>query len=500
MKRLLYMLIVAAIALIACSGPTVPGHFNEVKALPPIYPDYADVTVPVNIAPLCFELLNGADEAVTRFTAGSREMLCDGLKVRPDAEEWHALASAARDGSISVEVYTRSGDRWTRFKPFSIYVSADSIDPWMSYRMISPSYVSYEELTINQRCLENFDERVIADNMLCSSESGGQCINCHSYQQHDPQRLQLHARQTHGGTFILSDGYMEKVDIKATTAYSKSSHDTSPAVYPAWHPRLPLIAYSTNSTMQTFHTVHTNKIEVIDGESGLILYDVDHHKVTPIEDRRDELETYPCWSADGRWLYYVSAHFSYRADSVDTEDIILRAKEVRYNLYRKAFDQQTRRFGERQLVLAADSMGLSATLPRVSPDGRWLMFTMAAYGCFHIWHHDADLWLMDLHDGSIRPLEAANSDDTESYHSWSSNGRWVVFSSRRNDGNFTRPFFVHIDKNGQAAKPFELPQADPDLHRQLLKSYNAPELMRGPVTVTPQQVAATMKGDGVSTR
>jgi hypothetical protein len=208
---------------------------------------------------------------------------------------------------------------------------------------------------------------------------------------------------------------------------------------------------------------------------------------------------------------------------VSTEEIILRAQEVKYNIYRKAFDPATRRFGERQLVFAADTVsaagaaehadsrlrGMSATLPRISPDGRWLLFTMAEWGCFHIWHHDADLWMIDLSDEDGRgngegrkawPVAELNSNDTESYHSWSSNGRWVVFSSRRYDGQFTRPFIAHIDAEGRASKPFELPTADPDLHRQLLKSYNVPELMHGPVTITPQRFADVLKGGGQRVR
>jgi tricorn protease-like protein len=119
---------------------------------------------------------------------------------------------------------------------------------------------------------------------------------------------------------------------------------------------------------------------------------------------------------------------------------------------------------------------------------------------FHIWHHDADLWLMDLENGEVRNIEEINSPDTESYHSWSSNGRWVVFSSRRDDGTYTRPFFAHIDKDGHWAKPFELPQADPDYHRQFMKCYNIPEFMKGPVTIKPQDFADVLKGKGKPVR
>ena len=124
------------------------------------------------------------------------------------------------------------------------------------------------------------------------------------------------------------------------------------------------------------------------------------------------------------------------------------------------------------------------------------MFTLAEYGVFHIWHRDANLWLLNLQSGEARPLQEINSPDTESYHSWSSNGRWVVFSSRRYDGNFTRPFFAHIDKDGNGTKPFELPCADPDYHRQFMRSYNIPEFMRGAVTISPQAFADVLKGNG----
>ena len=497
MRKVLYTLLTALLLLLtACGAPQLPEHFTQTDMLPKIYPDYIEVTIPVNMAPLRFELLTGADDAVTRFSAGGQEIICGGLKARPEVDEWHQLAAAAKGGSIDVEVYAEKDGQWVRHKPFNIYVANDSIDPWMSYRLISPSYVSYEELTLNQRCLESFDEEVMVDNMLCSTEAGGQCVNCHNYQQWNPERMQFHARQSHGGTVIVYDGQMEKINWNSVNL-------KSPPVYPAWHPQLKLIAYSTNRTLQSFHTAHPNKIEVLDTESDLILYDAERHEVSTIEQRSDELEVFPCWSPDGRWLYFCSAHFQYRTDSVSTEEIILRAEEVKYNIYRKAFDPETRHFGERQLVFAADSLGLSATLPRISPDGRWLLFTIGESGLFHIWHHDADLWMMKAPShlsslGEASALEGANSDDTESYHSWSSNGRWVVFSSRRTDGVFTRPFFTYIDKDGRASKPFELPAADPDYHRQLMKSYNVPELMTGRVTVSPQRFASTLKTEGTS--
>ena len=486
MKKL-FIFAAAATMLMAC-GNQIPQNFWESDELPDIYPDYTNVTVPVNIAPLTFEIDGKADDVVARLTAGSEELICGGSKVQPDADEWKRMVDNAKGDAIKVEVFVENDGQWRRFKPFNIYVSPDSIDPYISYRLISPSYVTYEELTINQRCLENYDESVIYDNMLCSEGADGQCINCHNYQQYNPDRMQFHARQNLGGTVIAYDGNIQKINMGNDSILSAG-------VYPTWHPWLKLIVYSTNMTGQLFHSVDPNKIEVFDVESDLIAYDVAKNEVTNIENDPAELECFPFWAPDGKTLYYCSAHFEYK-DTVDKgKEFIQRTDEVKYNLYKKSFNPETLQFGPRELVFAADSLDKSATLPRISPDGRYLMFTLAKSGVFHIWHHDADLWMLDLQTGKVRNMEELNSPDTESYHSWSSNGRWVVFSSRRYDGNYTRPFMAHIDGNGKAGKPFELPCADPDRHRQFLKCYNVPEFMRGPVTIKPQQFADAIKQD-----
>ena len=481
-----FPILMLTVMLSACHDVQIPTVFTDTGKSPKIYPDYRDVTVPVNIAPLTFEMDGVSDEMVARFSVGTHELVCGGEKVQPEIDDWKQLLAEAVGRKIEVEVYSRQGDKWTRYRPFGIFVSKDSIDPYISYRLISPSYVAYEELTLNQRCLENYEERVMVDNVLCSTETRGQCVNCHNYQNYDPKRMQFHARQNHGGTVLVYNGSMKKINMRNDSIISAG-------VYPAWHPWLPIIVYSTNHTSQTFHTHHPNKIEVFDSASDLIAYDVEKNEITNIENDTTEFEVFPFWAPDGKSVYYCSAHLEFR-DTIDREmETIHRAREIKYNIYRKSFDPESYTFGPRQLVFNADSIDKSATLPRISPDGRFLMFTLGRYGVFHIWHHEADLYMMDLTDGSVRPMEELNSKDTESYHSWSSNGRWVIFSSRRDDGDFTRPFIAHVDADGKGSKPFELPQSDPDYHRQFMKSYNIPEFMRGPVEVTPQEFARLLK-------
>ncbi len=230
----------------------------------------------------------------------------------------------------------------------------------------------------------------------------------------------------------------------------------------------------------------------------------------PLEKDTNDLDCFPAWSPDGRYLYYCSAHYE-KHDSLPATtkemDLIVNYADVHYNLYRRAFNEADRSFGPRELVYDAAADTMSATLPRISPDGTKLLFTRGKYGVFHIWHNSSDLCMIDLTapatvpsaspEGTLplRVLSEVNSPDVESYHSWSSSGRWIIFSSRRHDGNFTRPFMAHLNPDGTFTRPFELPQADPRYHLQFLRSYNIPEFMSGPVTITPQQLAKVIKGD-----
>lgn len=486
MKTALYYFLIVCLSgwMVGCGNPQVPQSYSETDSVPDIYPDYVGVTVPANIAPLHFMIDTPAEAYLARITYPGGEWVGEGEKVTPGIREWEKMLRAARGKSLCVEVFVCRGGSWTHYRPFYIQVAREEIDPYLSYRLISPSYVTYKDLTINQRNLTNFDESVIYGNMMNTTAEQGQCINCHSYQNYNPSRMQFHVRERLGGTVIAYDGKLMKVNAKTDSTLSSG-------VYPSWHPTEKMIAYSTNKTGQVFHTLSTRKIEVQDTASDLILYDVDKNEVTSVKGKPDEMEVFPWWSPDGHYLYYCSAHYT-RKDTGDlSRELILNYKDIKYNIYRRAYTDG--KLDTAELMFDAAALKKSATLPRISPDGRYLMFALAEYGVFHIWHTDADLYLMDLRDRKVRPAKEINSPQVESYHSWSSNGRWVVFSSRRNDGNFTRPFIAYIDEKGLGRKPFELPQDDPDMHRQFMRSYNIPEFMQGPVEISAQDFARIIK-------
>ena len=486
-----YIYICALMAFVSCnSHPALPEAYSETDKQPVIYPDYTDVTVPYNIAPLNF-MAEDAEECVAhiQWKDGSATY-GDGNKVQIPIDEWREMTEKAKGDKLSVTLYTKEGKEWSKHKDFDIHVAKEEIDPYISYRVICPSYIAYEMLSINQRHLTDFDETVIYNNMIVSDEIVGQCINCHSYQNYSTRNMQFHMRQGFGGTMIVSDGTPRKVNLKTPETISAG-------VYPSWHPTKKLIAYSTNITGQSFHTKDLGKIEVFDSRSDLILYDVEKNQVSTISAEPHEMEIYPWWAPDGRTLYYASAHFVHNDSVAEDADVITRYSEIKYNIYRRQFNAETHTFSAPELVYDAAAIDKSATLPRISPCGRYLLFTQGIHGCFHIWHPEADLFLMDLTTGEVRPLSESNSPAAESYHSWSSNGRWILFSTRRDDNNYTRLYVAYFDTEGKARKAFAVPQEDPAYYHQYLRSYNVPEFMKEPVSTTPQEFAAAAKKEAI---
>lgn len=498
-----YLCLLAALILTACKpDAVVPADSTATPEPISIFPDYTDsIVVPPNIAPLNFMAKNQGDEFVARYATadGKREVLAaagqDG-KLMFDSIAWRELLTDARGKSLALTLYTHRDGSWMQHPATTIFVAEEEIDPYLTYRLIEPSYELYRQLGLYQRNLTNFDEVPIYENNSEFEDKNNHCINCHASQNYgETHRTLFHVRGEHGGTVFAHDGKVERLNMKCDSTLGN-------AVYPAWHPTEPWIVFSSNRTGQAFYLTEKDKIEVIDYGSDLIFYDVANNKISNVLKTPVEMETFPTWAPDGKTLYYCSAYVDALAQVPDTamanpkntaasDTIVKNFDKVHYNLMALDFDKATRTFGSPRLVFNAEQHGGSVTVPRVSPDGRWLLFTIGGFGQFHIWHANSDLWVMDLQAAdpaaTVHRLDKANSDKVDSFHNWSSNGRWIVVSSRRDDGNYTRPYIAYFDKQGHDHKAFLLPQADPEHNLLRMKSYNVPELSRTAVNVSPEQ-------------
>lgn len=449
-----------------------------------IYPEYQNVTIPCNIAPLNFLLRHEGVDAICVNVRGMSDSLhvnARGNKVVFPLNAWHDLLEMEKGNTLEVTVMARTDGRWLRYPPFAWQVVNGRLDPYISYRLIEPGYEVWNALQIRERCIENFDERILADN----GQTDGKCMNCHVHGGNSGSLSMFHLRGEGGGTILNRYGRLRKLALK-------NGQMISAAVYGDFHPSGRYGVFSSNIIIPMFHTESNLRLEVYDTASDLAIADFDENRmiVSPLTADSMTLETFPTFSADGKWVYYCSAPRVALPDSV---------RQLRYSLCRIAFDAKQGTWGERiDTIWNALLHGGSVCHPKASPNGRYLLYTVADYGTFPIWHRETELQLMDLQTGTIDSLLIANSNRSETYHSWSSDSRWFAFASKRGDGQYGRVYFAYLDVTGKAHKPFVLPQSDPEKDDLMLKSYNIPDLSATPTpfdALSIKQINRQMKAE-----
>lgn len=480
-RQVVNLVLLTAILFFWGCGTKFDENVPQADRTPAISPDYVNVTIPPNIAPMNFRIMEEGRSFMVIAESGDIKVevrSSDGT-IRFPEKKWKRLLSGRSEGKISFHVFTADGRETTRYRDFFMNVADEPIDPYLAYRLINPGYYSWSNIKIMQRSIESFDEEPLFDNQIMEKN----CANCHSFNRNSSDRFLLHIRGSKGGTYFVEDGKITRTDPKIESM-------PGGATYPSWHPDGRFVAFSSNQVRQSFYSVPEKNIEVFDLVSSLIVYDRELNEVINVTDRDTSKcqQTFPSWSPDGKYLYFCRAPQHISFSSPELEQI----KNTRYNLARKSFDSDTRKFGDTEIVFNADSVNKSVSFPRISPDGRFLVFTLADYGTFPIWHQEADLYMLDLQTGKTVKMDV-NSDKTESYHTWSANGRWLVFSSRRLDGRTGRPYFAYIGKDGTQGKEFVLPQRDPGLYDRMLESFNIPEFVDGRIRISPRDLAAASK-------
>jgi hypothetical protein len=484
-----FVVLSSVVAWRCLAGWDVPSDSAAVQRPPRIRPDYSNVVIPPNIAPLDFLVEEPGVEYRVRIHAAEGKEIIVGSRqpsIVIPPRPWRQLLDQNRGGRIEFDVYAKDEQgRWTRFSSFSDDVAREEIDSHVVYRLLGPICSVYRDMGIYQRNLETYDESPVL-----TTESCGGCMNCHSFANHRPDLFALQVRpgmggkSIKGGMFVVRDGHAVELKTQSQAAPQRPS-------YIAWHPSGSVIAFSMTKTKQIFHATGPEIREGYDTESHLAIVNLDTGAVSTSPDIADPAmqEAFPCWSADGKTLYFCRAATLWDGETPPRmEDL----RKVRYDLMRVPYDIKTNKLGSPETVLAAADAGLSIGEPRPSPDGRYLLFCMASFGNFFPFESSSDLYLLDLKSGKRRRLEC-NSDSSEAWHCWSSNSRWIVFSSRRDVPLLSNLYFSYIDANGHAAKPFLLPQKDPSYYDSYLKDYNVPELISGPITVSQRELLQALR-------
>lgn len=480
---LLPLLLVALVVTVWRLGPQLERRLQpsrtSVDGPARTFPELDGVTVPPNIAAPGLRIDEPGTAWYAELKGSAGPVLRVGSRtpgIRFSLRAWRKLLAANQGGRLRLTVSVRGADgAWTDHAPAAFDVAAEPVDRYLVYRWLTPLYSWWRDVGIYQRDLTSYQVRTV----LHGRQLDQGCVNCHTFRAGHSDHFALGFRgQAYGaGTALATDRRAQRWDQKIG--------------YSSWHPNGNLLAFSDNAVRQSFHEAGEETREVLDLSSDLYYLSLTTQQVMAVPGlaEPDGLETYPCWSPDGRWLYCSRARTPWTSTARVPPPGY---QQVHYSLLRIGYDPETDAWGEPEVLVDGETRGRSYVFPRASPDGRYLLYTHTTYGCFPIHQPGSDLGLLDLATGQEVPL-SINSDRQDTWHSWSTNGRWFIFSSKRADGLFTKEYLSYFDADGHAHRPLLLPQRDPEFYDRFWYSYNTPELVAEPLQVNAGQLGRAVR-------
>ena len=356
-NRYLFLFLIALMVSCSKSDVQIAKSLNKEIA---IYPDYKDVTIPVNIAPLNFSIADSSEHCL--IIKGEKTQLQvysdEGLFEIPQ-KRWKALLKENAGNQIELTIAKRIQGEWNAYTPFHMDIVNDSIDKYIAYRLLALSNDMWNRMGIYQRNLENYDQSVIYENSLTDYN----CVNCHTFSSGNPDKMIFHMRGKHAGS-VLIDGK------KITKLNTKTPETVSNFVYMYWHPNGNYLAATVCDTYQNFFINNPNTLEVLDHNSDIVIYDVKKNEVFSCEalNSKDAWQIFPAFSPDGKSLYFSS--------TAAVDSISKNFRQMTYSLCRVDFDPETRTLGQQvDTLYNGRANHKSVSFPRISPDGKYLLYS-----------------------------------------------------------------------------------------------------------------------------
>ena len=379
---------------------------------------------------------------------------------RVGQKAWRAVRrhGVGRDACITVFGVQRSSPKRSVHvaRSVRVRVSRDPIDGCVVYRIVTPPFSTTSTPDTFVRHTESLATRPF---ILGRDEY---CFNCHTFSSYGGTSGKLSLQSRYVGPVDCDlRTYLGVYDIGARRGRKlKLPFQIQMTTFTAWSPDGTKLALSANQQITTVPPIVHETQNATLPFSDIAVYDLEANRayLLPGASASDRLALYPRWTPDGESVVFASA-----AKSGPQQRPLFDLEVVPFN---------GGRGGVSKKVPGASGNGRSHYYPRFSPDGKWLSFCQSNGGS--LIKPSSDLWLMpgDL-QGPARRLECNAELAADSWHSWSSNSRWLVFATKRDDGIYARLYLTHIDEEGRASPAVRLPVKEPPL-----ASFNIPEFLR----------------------
>ncbi len=476
------LLVTTGLVIVSCGRSSEVTPASVVHSPPHIDPDYTSLVIPPNVAPLNFRIREEGQDYFVRISSDAGpplELRCPDGTCQIPLKAWQRMLQNNKGMHLYYDVYAMKEDgTWVQFGRITNTVAREPIDSYIVYRLLLPNKCSARIKGIFQRRVETFERSAL----VTCRDGTFECFNCHTFHQHNPDKFLFHVRLKHPGMMLVMDGRSRRINTEQAPMFR-------PLAYASWHPDGRHIAATLNQFFGHFPSDdRVYYFESVEKRGDLVVYDVEDNTINTTRDvfENEYIETHPCWSHDGRYIYFVRCR-----------DKALRAPEdlaaFRFDLMRIAYDTAGETWGSPETVMAYSELGTSCSFPRPSLCGRYVLHILADKTTYPIHQRTSDVYLLDLESREYRRLDDVNSDLSESYPRWSSNGRWISFVSTRRDGMSALPYFAYFDEQGQAHKAFVLPQEDPAYYDTFIDTYNVVELVKSKVDVSAFELARAMQ-------
>ena len=385
---------------------------------------------------------------------------------RPSETDWAEIKrnSTDRDAEVAIVGVSRS-DEVTSAATVRLRTSTDPVGDSIFYREVPLPFIDavQDPSRIRWR-LGSVDSQERPHIVL---EDLPVCGNCHSFSSDGSVLgLDVDYGNDKGAYAVLPVSKDMVLDDEKIITWSDYRRDDGEATFGLLSQVSPDGRYVISTVKDRAVFVATPEIEFsqlfFPIKGILAVYDREKRTFKPLPGANDPkyVQSNPTWSPDGKYVVFARTHVYGRDVVANATSVLLSEKDVpefienkepfKFNLYRVPFNDG--KGGTAEPIEGASHNGKSNYFAKFSPDGKWIVFCKAEN--YMLLMPDSELYIIPAEGGEARRLRA-NTRLMNSWHSFSSNGRWLVFSSKANTP-YTQLFLTHIDEEGNSTPPVVL--------------------------------------------
>ncbi len=338
-----------------------------------------------------------------------------------------------------------------------VRISEYPVDPVVVYRLVSPLFHGFKTPDIWYRNTSDFREGVFLPG------KGAYCTNCHVFSPAPGSG----ARVSQMG-IAVRDQVRQTIPRRILGLYDFRTRQGRTlninSFFMGWSPDGSKVAVTHGEVVLVRAPITLETQQFYVQVADIYIVDTSSLTVRPLPgaSEAESMENFPTWSADGKTIIFS------KAEEIPTTAVAVPGRK--FDLYQVPYNDG--KGGKPIPIKGASFNDKSDFAARYSPDGRWIAFNQAESAS--LVEPTADLYILpaDAQDAFPRKLECNVDNAMDSHHSWSSNSRWLLFATKRDDGIFARIYLTEIDEQGRASPPVALPLAE-----EPMMCFNVPEFL-----------------------